>query len=131
MNVRVLKRIKTLEQMVMQANEPPSLVSIFFDENKNKWSVTEYYIPKKHSGANSCKSTTTYHEHLRDYFFPAEFNGRVIMDTFASPEPEIYGNLFAFDMDDIRAGQVGELSIQSMLNTDEQTLDVEITTLVR
>ena len=115
MKVSILRRIETLEKRVGQEHEPPEMIMIYYDDSMDHgWKVTEHYPLHEEKKNDRRKTKTNVYERLKDYFFPADFNGRVILDTFASPDPAIYGNLFCFDMEELRAGQPGEIAIQSI-----------------
>lgn len=130
MKVSIIKRLEALEQRARQAAEPPTLIRIHFDEIKEKWSVTEDYIPENWKRPSDSKSKTFYFDRLQDYFFPAEFNGHVIMDTSASPDPAIYGNLFSFDINELRDGKAGEIAIQSISEPEENSINVDVSALI-
>lgn len=132
MKVSVLRRIEALEQRVKQGAEPPTQIMIHYDDTSGKWSVTEHYTSGNWKDANNYKTKTRTFEQLQDFFFPAEFKGCVILDTFASPDPAIYGNLFCFDIEDLREGQEGEVAIKSITEPEgERSITVSIDTCLK
>lgn len=132
MKVTILKRIEALEQKARHSAEPPTLIMIHFDDNSEKWNVTEHYASGNWKDQNGYKTKTSYFDRLQEFFFPAEFKGRVILDTFSNPDPEIYENFFCFDVDDLREGQPGEIAIQSITGPqDERSITVTINTYTK
>lgn len=123
MKVSILKRIDSLEQKMKQKATPPDLIMIHYDDRvEHKWIVVEHYFAEK-----SCKSKTSTFEHLQQFFFSADFKGRVILDTFNSIDPTICGNLFCFDIDDLREENSGEIAIRSISEPeDEKSITVAI-----
>ena len=120
MKVSILRRIETLEKRVGQEHELPEMIMIYYDDSIDcGWKVTEYYPLHEEKKTDRRKTKTTVYERLQDYFFPADFKGRVILETFASPDPAIYGNLFCFDMEELRAGHQGEIAIKSIFDPGE------------
>ena len=132
MKISIIRRIEALEQRVKQGAEPPVLIMIHYDNGSEKWSVTEHYASGNWKDPTGYKTKTSEFEHLQDFFFPSEFTGRVILDTFAIPDPKIYGNLFCFDIEDLREGQSGEIAIKSITEPqDEKSITVTIDTCMR
>ena len=133
MKIHLLKRIEAVEQQVKRSAEPPTLIMIHYDDCiEKKWIVTKHYTSDNWKNSNNYRTETITVEKLQDFYFPAEFNGRVILDTFSSPDPAIYGNLFCFDMDDLRDGQVGEIAIKSITEPeDERSITVSIDTCLK
>ena len=132
MNISILRRIEAIEKRVGQGAEPPTLIMIHYDDNSEKWSVTEHYTSGGRKDPNGYRTKTNSFDCLQDFFFPAEFNGRVILDTFSSPDPTIYGNLFCFDIDDLREGIPGEIAIKSISEPEnERSTTVSIDTCLK
>ena len=133
MNISILRRIEAAEQRVKRVAEPPTLIMIHYDDcMEKKWVVTEHYTSGNWKNPNDYRTERMTIEKLQDFFFPADFKGRVILDTFASPDPTIYGNLFCFDMDDLREGQPGEIAIQSITEPEnERSITVSIDTYLK
>ena len=131
MKISILKRIEAVEKRVGKGAEPPTLIMICIDENLEKWRVTEHYASGNWKDPNGYKTKTSEFDRLQDFFFPVNFKGRVILDTFASPDPSIYGNLFCFDIDDLREGQAGEIAIQSITEPKERSITVSINTVLK
>ena len=122
MKISILKRIEALEQRAKQSAEPPSLIMIHYDEDQRKWKAVEHFSHNDLKGNGKYKTKTSLTDRLRDYYFPAGFNGRVILDTYGNLDPAIYENLFLFDIEDLREGQMGEIAIQSITEpTDEKS----------
>ena len=129
MNVSILKRIAALESRVQKPEASPSLISIRFCELRNQWSISETYISGK--GKNQTfKTKEIFVDRLKDYFFPAEGNARVILDAIGSPDPDIYADLFWFDLaelrKDLRRGDTGAISIATIRGSDEAGITCEI-----
>lgn len=132
MKISIIRRIEALEQRVKQGTELPTLIMIHYDDTSEKWSVTEHYTSGNWKDPNDYKTKTSTFEQLQNFFFPIEFKGRVILDTFASPDPAIYGNLFCFDIEDLREGQSSEIAIKSITEPqDETSITVTIDTCVK
>ena len=133
MKLQLLRRIEAVEKRAKQGVEPPTLIMIRYDNQiKQKWIVTKHYASGNWKNPNDYRTEQIMVERLQDFFFPADFCGRVILDTFASPDPAIYGNLFFFDMDDLREGQVGELAIKSITEPEnEKSITVSIDTCLK
>ena len=134
MNVSILKRLATIESKIQKPETVPSSIMIHFDEIRGKWSVSEIY-----SSGTGKKQTFKTKDHfvdrLQDYSFPAEGNARVIMDTFASPDPDIYENLFCFDLKDLRKDlkpqDTGEIRIEAIRGSDDGSTTCEIVVYTR
>lgn len=132
MKIHLLKRIEAVEQQVKRGTEPPTLIMIHYDDDSEKWSVTEHYTSGGRKDQNGYRTKTNAFDRLQDFFFPADFKGRVILDTFASPDPAIYGNLFCFDIEDLREGQSGEIAIRAITEPeDERSITVSIDTCLK
>lgn len=132
MDIKILKRISAIEQKVKQSEEPPALIMIHYDKRLVKWSVTAHYTSGKWGSSNDYRAETSFFDKLQDFFFPMEFKGRVILDTFGSPDPTIFGNLFCFDIDDLRDGQPGEIAIKSISEPKgERSITVSIDTCLK
>lgn len=121
MNVSILRRIAAIESIVQKPEAAPSLIQIDFDERRQQWSITETYTSG--TGKNQTFKRKEYFcDKLKQYCFPATGNARVIMDTYASPDPDIHGNLFCFDLAELRRdmkeGDTGGFSIEAIRDTD-------------
>lgn len=129
MKINILRRIEALEQRAKRATAPPSLIVISYEKRLKKWQVVEHYPWAKTGIFDEYKTVISTFDRLQEFFFPADFKGRVILNTFASPDPAIYGNLFCFNVDDLREGQPGEIAIQSITEpNDEKSVAVSIDT---
>ena len=129
MNVQILKRIAAIENRVQRPSELPSLIMIGYNSTAAEWKITESYeIGRGRKKAFKEKQCTA--KHLKDYLFPAEGNPRVIMDTFGNPEPDIYENLFFFDLrelrKDLKAGEAVSIGIEAIREKEDESTMVEI-----
>lgn len=133
MKIHLLKRIEAVEQQVKRGAEPPTLIMIHYDDCiEKKWIVTKHYTSGNWKNPNNYRTETIAVEKLQDFFFPADFKGRVILETFGSPDQAIYENLFVFDVEDLREGQPGEIAIQSITGPkDERSITVSIDTCLK
>ena len=133
MNISILRRIEAVEQRVKRVAEPPTLIMIHYDDcMEKKWVVTEHYTSGNWKNPNYHRTETITVEKLQDFFFPADFKGRVILETFGSPDPAIYENLFVIDVEDLREGRPGEIAIQSITGPkDERSITVSIDTCLK
>lgn len=125
MKVSIFRRIEALEKQARKAATPEAIM-IDYDSRLEKWVISPRYCDtNQHKSASRYEATV---DRLQDYFFPADFSGCVIMDTFSSPDPDIYGNLFCFDIDDLREGQKGEVCIVSIKEPNGNSNSAEIVT---
>lgn len=97
MKISILKRIEALESQVVKV-ESPDLIMIHYNEFKNKWMIDEYF-----SNGKQARAEEILLDRLQEYCFKAAYHSRVILDTFSSPDESIMQNLFAFDIDELRA----------------------------
>ena len=129
MKISILKRIAAIESKVKKPEQTPSLIMITFDERVKQWHIAETYT--NGSGKNQTfRRKDFYIDRLRDYSFQAEGNASVIMNTFASPDPDIYGNMFCFELAELRQnlkpGDTGEIRIEAIRGSDEGGITCEI-----
>lgn len=129
MNVSILKRLAAIESKVQKPEAVPSLIMIGYDDTRKQWSISETY--SSGTGKKQTFKTKDYFvDRLQQCCFPAEGNPRVIMDTFGSPDPDIYENLFCFDLADLRQdlkpGDTGALSIAAIRGSDDGSTTCEI-----
>lgn len=129
MNVQILKRIAAIENRVQRPSAAPSVIMISYNSVSEEWQICESYE------IGQGKKKTFKHKNqavkqLKDYLFPAVGNSRVIMNTFDSPDPNIFGNLFFFDLDelrtDLKAGEAVSIGIESIRETEEGATTAEI-----
>lgn len=129
MNVKILKRIAALESKAAAQKTTPDLLMIFYDEDTQQWKIAESYTSG--IGKNrTFKRKEHFVDRLQDYTFPAVGNPSVILDTFASPDPEIYGNLFCFALEELRQnmepGDTGAFSIEAIREPEDGKIICEI-----
>lgn len=100
MKVNIIKRLEALEKQILVPEAVPALIMIHYDSFRQCWIAGEHYGNRD---TDRLKEVTF--DRLSDYCFWESFKGRVILDTFESPELEtdIFQNLFCFDIDDLRA----------------------------
>lgn len=132
MRINILKRLEAVERAAKRGGEQPSLIMIHYDSESEKWSVTEHYSAENRKKPANHRTKTSAFDHLKDFFFPAEFQGRVILDTFGNPDPVICENLFCWHIEELRVGQQGEIAIQSIVDPpDERALTVTVCTSIK
>ena len=130
MNISILRRIESIEKRAKKTLDPPTLIMIHYDDSNEKmWIVKSIYSSGNFKDPNGYREEKISVAQLQDFFFPADFKGRVILDTFASPDPAIYGNLFSFDIDALRAGKPGEIAICSITAPEDGSITVSIDTV--
>lgn len=129
MNVQILKRLAAVESKVQKPEAKPSLIMIYYDEARKQWSILESY-PRGKGKKQTFKTKDCFIDRLQQYRFPPEGNPRVIMDTFGSPDPDIYENLFCFDLadfrQDLKPGDTGTFSISAIRGSDDGSTTCEI-----
>ena len=131
MNVSILRRIEAIERTVGRGIEPPEMIMIHYDDSADcGWKIVEHYPSCKEKNSGGCKVKTIIVDRLQDYYFPANFNGRVILDAFASPDSAIHGGMYCFDIEELRDGQPGEVAIQAITDSQESII-VQVDVCVR
>lgn len=111
MKAGILKRLADVEQRAKAfSDDTPDMLLISYEEYLKKWTFTPIYKGGKQGGSRYSAAL----DRLQDYFFPEAFRGRVILDTFGSPDSAIYENLFVFDIAELREGLKGEICIEAI-----------------
>ena len=98
----LLRKVENLErQLADQANQPPDMVYISYDAEKNRFTIHEDFF----SGSGKKKAfdhrNTRELPSLQAYIFPANFYGQCLLDLMELPEET--GNIFAFNTGLLRA----------------------------
>ena len=129
MKVSILKRIEAIENRVQSPPGAIGLIMISYESIPGEWQICETYeIGQGKNKKFKQKRTTA--QRLQDYIFPAEGNANVILETFECPDPNIFQNLYAFCLNDLRrelaAGDSGAVSIDSITWTEGHNVQVKI-----
>lgn len=116
MKVSLLKRLEAIEIKVKKGEEVPPLIMIHYNKQKQKWCIRPFWPDEyQHKAAEKFGAEV---DRLQDYYFPAEFTGRVLLDAMASPDPDIQGCLFSFKIDELREGKAGDICIEKILENE-------------
>lgn len=129
MNLSIIKRIVAIENIVQRPSAVPSLIMISYNSTAKEWKIVESYeIGQGKKKTFKEKQHTA--KHLKDYIFPADGNPRIIMDTFGNPDPNIFENLFCFDLKelqgDLKAGGAVSISIETIKEPEDGSTIAEI-----
>lgn len=126
-NVQILKRLAAIESKVQKPEAVPSLIMIGYDGTRKQWSISETYDTSK---KQTFKTKAYFVDRLQQFCFPAEGHPCVIMDTFGSPDPDIYENRFWFNLADLRQdlkpGDTGAMSIAAIRGSGDGSTTCEI-----